>query len=73
MSTYSGKTAARSEMIRLNSLDANDYNRIERIYLEYHDGLQNLPETLERNGFNFHIIGNAKRMGYIVGRRGSGH
>ena len=57
----------------LNSLDANDYGRIKHIYLEYHNGLQNLPETLERNGFNFHIIGNAKRMGYIVGRRGSGH
>ena len=57
----------------LNSLDANDYGRIKHIYLEYHNGLQNLPETLERNGFNFHIIGNAKRMGYIVGRGGSGH
>ena len=57
----------------LNSLDANDYSRIERVYLEYHNGIQNLPETLERNGFNFHIIGNAKRIGYIVGRRGRGH
>jgi FkbM family methyltransferase len=57
----------------LNSLDANDYGRIEHIYLEYHNSLQNLPETLERNGFNFHIIGNTKRLGYIVGRRGSGH
>ena len=57
----------------LNSLDANDYGRIKHIYLEYHNGLQNLPETLERNGFNLLIISNAKRVGYIVGRRGSGH
>ena len=57
----------------MNSLDANDYSRIERIYLEYHNGVQNLPETLEKNGFSCHIIGDTNSTGYIVGRRDSNH
>ena len=32
----------------LNSLVANDYSRIESMYLEYHNDVQNLPETLEK-------------------------
>ena len=32
----------------LNSLDANEYRRIEGMYLEYHYGVQNLQETLEK-------------------------
>ncbi len=57
----------------LNSLDANDYGRVKSMYLEYHNGVQNLPETLEKNGFSYHIIGITNRTGYIVGRRDSGH
>ena len=57
----------------LNSLDANEYSRIGRIYIEYHNGIQNLPEIFERNGFRFHIICDTNRMGYIVGRRDSNH
>ena len=53
----------------LGSLKESDFVWIKNVYLEYHNGIQNLPEILKRNGFNCHIIGDTNRMGYIVASR----
>ncbi|MCG3110135.1 hypothetical protein L3N51_02432 [Metallosphaera sp. J1] len=53
----------------LGSLDRNSFNRIEAITMEYHNGLQNLREILESNGFKVRVESSSGKMGYIDARR----
>ena len=49
----------------LANLDQDYYSKIDSIIMEYHNGLQNLPEILKKNGFNLEITGSEDTMGYI--------
>jgi len=53
----------------LNSLDNDTYKKIEKIYMEYHNGLQNLPEILNKNGYTLEITNPAGSQGYIRAKR----
>lgn len=53
----------------LNNLPENIYNQIEEIYLEYHNGLQNLKLLLEKMGFLVEFFGDGKYMGYLIAKR----
>ena len=53
----------------LSALETKDFELINRIYLEYHKGLQNLPEILETNGFTCKAYGDKDRMGYIIAEK----
>ncbi|MEM1859890.1 MAG: FkbM family methyltransferase [Metallosphaera sp.] len=54
----------------LNNLDREAFERIEAIFMEYHNGLQNLKSILESNGFQVEVIGeNNRKMGYIRARK----
>lgn len=41
----------------LNNLEREAFERIEAIFMEYHNGLQNLKSILESNGFQVEVIG----------------
>lgn len=48
----------------LNNLEREAFERIEAIFMEYHNGLQNLKSILESNGFQVEVIGeNNRKMG----------
>lgn len=53
----------------LRSLDSGYYDRIEKIVFEYHNGIQDLPNFLSKNGFNCVIKGNKNKSGYIIARK----
>ncbi|MDG6927056.1 MAG: FkbM family methyltransferase [Nitrososphaerota archaeon] len=53
----------------LNNFDQNLYNKIENIYLEYHNGLQNLQSLLQTMGFSVEVFGNKEHLGYIKARK----
>ncbi|ABP95989.1 methyltransferase FkbM family [Metallosphaera sedula] len=54
----------------LNNLEREAFERIEAIFMEYHNGLQNLKSILESNGFQVEVIGeNNRKMGYIRARK----
>ena len=53
----------------LNNLDNEIYNKIDAIYMEYHNKLQNLPEILKRNGFNLEVTNSDGDIGYIKAKK----
>ena len=53
----------------LGSLKESDFIRIGSVYLEYHNGVQKLPEILKKSGFSYHITGDPNRKGYLVASR----
>lgn len=53
----------------LNNLDSRIFNKIIRIYLEFHNGVQNLPNILKNNGYNVSIENPTGKMGYIRAER----
>lgn len=53
----------------LRSISEEYFSRILNLNLEYHHGLQDIPELLNREGFDISITENDKLMGYITARR----
>ena len=53
----------------LRSISEEYFSRILNLNLEYHHGLQDIPELLNREGFDISITENNKLMGYIVAHR----
>ena len=53
----------------LRSISEGYFSRILNLNLEYHHGLQDIPELLNRDGFNISITESNKLMGYIMARR----
>ena len=53
----------------LNNLDSKIFNKIIRIYLEFHNGVQNLPNILKNNGYNVSIENSTEKIGYIRAER----
>ena len=47
------------------------FSLIYNIYLEYHHGLQDIPELLRNQGFHVNIIENSNMIGYIMASRTS--
>jgi len=53
----------------LENLDSDSYSKIDAIILEYHNGLQKLPNILKKNGFKLEIFENTDKMGYIKAKK----
>ena len=53
----------------LRSISEGYFSRILNLNLEYHHGLQDIPELLSRDGFNISITESNMLMGYIMARR----
>jgi len=53
----------------LENLDSDSYSKIDAIILEYHNGLQKLPDVLKKNGFKLEVFGNVNKMGYIKAKK----
>jgi len=53
----------------LENLDSDSYSKIDTIILEYHNGLQKLPDVLKKNGFKLEIFGNTDKMGYMKAKK----
>ena len=49
----------------LRSISKEYFSKIMNLNLEYHHGLQDIPELLNRQGFDIKIMKNNKLMGYI--------
>ncbi len=55
----------------LRSISEEYFSRILNLNLEYHHGLQDIPELLNRQGFDINITESNKLMGYIKASRKS--
>lgn len=53
----------------VNSMSKQDFNRIDEVLIEYHNGLNSLDKILEENGFITTIVKKAKNMGLVIGKR----
>lgn len=53
----------------LQSVDIKTYRKIERIMLEYHNGLQFLPDLLRTMGYKMSIKSSSEAMGYVYAER----
>ena len=53
----------------LGNLNYNLFEKIEEIQLEFHNGLQNLPDILKKAGYILNIAKGNKKMGYIVAKK----
>ena len=53
----------------LRSISEEYFSKILTLYLEYHHGLQDIPELLNRQGFHINITENNKLVGYIKASR----
>jgi len=45
------------------------FSKILHLHLEFHHGLQDIPELLRKQGFQINIIQNSKLVGYIIAGR----
>ena len=53
----------------VNSMSKQDFNRIDEVLIEYHNGLNSLDKILEENGFVTTTVKKAKSMGLLIGKR----
>jgi len=53
----------------LGSISHDLYVKIEEIQLEYHNGIQTLPDILTKQGYHLGIKKGNRKMGYILASR----
>ena len=53
----------------VNSMSKQDFNRVDEVLIEYHNGLNTLDKILEENGFIITTVKKAKNMGLVIGKR----
>lgn len=53
----------------LQNISEKYFPKISNIYLEYHHGLQDIPEIFNKHGFHVNIIEQGNMMGYIKANR----
>lgn len=53
----------------LNSMNKNDFRRVDEVLIEYHNGLNSLGDILEENGYVTTILKKEKNMGLLIGKK----
>ena len=53
----------------LENMPEKYFSKITKIYLEYHHGLQDIPEILNKHGFHVKVNESSNIMGYIMADR----
>jgi len=53
----------------LNNSNREIFEKIKSIEMEFHNGIQNLPEVLKENGFTIQISNSNRLMGYIRAKK----
>lgn len=53
----------------IHTMSKCDFNKINEIFIEYHNGLNSLEYILNQNGYTTKVIPKGKRMGLLIGKR----
>ena len=53
----------------LNNMSKYDFNKVDEVLIEYHNGLNSLDEILKKNGYFTTIIKKGKTMGLLIGKK----
>ena len=52
-----------------NNMSSYDFNKVDEVLIEYHNGLNSLGEILEKNGYITKIVKKTKNMGLLIGKK----
>ncbi|MCW6169338.1 MAG: FkbM family methyltransferase [Thermoplasmatales archaeon] len=53
----------------INNMSNNDFDKVDEVLIEYHNGLNSLDEILEKNGYVTKIVRKGKNMGLLIGKK----
>ena len=53
----------------INSMSNYDFNKVDEVLIEYHNGLNSLGEILEKNGYITTIVKKGNNIGLLIGKK----